>query len=130
MCAKYIAHSYNMSTKEIEQMSNISERLIEERKKLGLNQDKMADIARVSKRAYCNYESGEREPMAGFFANIAAAGADVNYILTGVRVGNVPEIDPLDRMILDVVSGMDKKQKELVKLVLESQKQEQKKVAA
>jgi transcriptional regulator with XRE-family HTH domain len=69
-------------------MSNISERLLEERKRLGLNQDQMAVLGSVAKRTYCNYEAGEREPMSSFFTAIALAGADVQYILTGVRSGN------------------------------------------
>jgi len=66
-------------------MCNFSERLLEERKRLDLKQDQMADIGGVAKRTYCNYESGEREPMSGFLIAIAAAGADVQYILTGIR---------------------------------------------
>ena len=66
-------------------MCNISERLLEERKRLGLNQDKMAETGGIAKRTYCNYEAGDREPMASFFAAIARVGADVQYILTGIR---------------------------------------------
>ena len=69
-----------------------SDRLKEERKRLGLIQDEMARIAGVAKSSYCNYEAGSREPTASFFANIAAAGADVTYILTGERsAGRQPE---------------------------------------
>ena len=66
-------------------MCNISERLLEERKRLDKNQAEMADIGGVSKRAYCNYESGDRNPDSAFLSKIAAIGADVQYILTGVR---------------------------------------------
>lgn len=60
-------------------------RLLEERKRLGLNQDEMAKAGGVAKRTYCNYEAGDREPGAAFLEAIAAAGADVAYILTGCR---------------------------------------------
>jgi transcriptional regulator with XRE-family HTH domain len=60
-------------------------RLLEERRRLGLNQDRMAGLGRVAKRTYCNYESGLREPGAAFLEAMAAAGADVLYVLTGVR---------------------------------------------
>ena len=50
----------------------------------------MAKKGGVAKRTYCNYESGERDPMGNFFAAIAAAGADVQYILTGVPSINLP----------------------------------------
>jgi transcriptional regulator with XRE-family HTH domain len=60
-------------------------RLLEERIRLGLSQDRMAGLGRVAKRTYCNYESGLREPGAAFLEAMAAAGADVLYVLTGVR---------------------------------------------
>lgn len=70
-------------------MCNFYERLLEERKRLGLSQDQMAELGNVAKRTYCNYESGAREPMAGFFIAISESGADVLYILTGTRRGAV-----------------------------------------
>lgn len=70
-------------------MVNINDRLLEERKRLGFNQDQMAEMGKVAKRTYCNYEAGEREPMAGFYVAIAAIGADVQYILTGTRSGEL-----------------------------------------
>jgi len=73
-----------------EYMCNISKRLLDERLRLDKNQAEMAEIGGVAKRTYCNYESGEREPMASFFAGLAAAGADVQYILTGIHSGNLP----------------------------------------
>jgi transcriptional regulator with XRE-family HTH domain len=75
-------------------MSNIGERLLKERKRLGLNQDQMAASGGVAKRTYCNYEAGEREPMGGFFTAISAIGADVQYILTGMRSHQVAEESP------------------------------------
>lgn len=71
-------------------------RLLEERKRLGLNQDEMALAGGVAKRTYCNYEAGDREPGAAFLEAIAKAGADVVYILTGMRAlpvaAPVPEV--------------------------------------
>jgi len=70
-------------------MCNLHERLLKERKSLKKNQAKMASLGGVAKRTYCNYESGQREPMASFYSAIAAAGADVQYILTGTRSINL-----------------------------------------
>lgn len=64
---------------------NFSERLREERKKLGLSQEEFALVAGVKKLAQGNYEKGERHPDSRYLAAIAAAGADVLYILTGQR---------------------------------------------
>ena len=71
---------------------NISDRLREEREKLRLTQTAIAEIGGVQKRAQINYESGERLPDAGYLAAIAAAGADVRYILTGQRDGPAPVV--------------------------------------
>ena len=65
-------------------------RLQEERKRLGLTQDKIAEIGGVKRRTQINYEAGERCPDANYFIAIAAVGADVQYILTGIRSGNQP----------------------------------------
>lgn len=100
-----IARSFNMSIIKDEHMSNISERLLEERKRLGLNQQQMADLGGVVKRTYCNYEAGEREPMGGFFTAIATAGADVQYILTGIKGMSLatqePPLTPRRKALLD-----------------------------
>lgn len=57
--------------------------LEEERIRLRKTQEEMAKIGGVKLRTYANYVSGDRMPDAAFMAAIAAAGADVQYILTG-----------------------------------------------
>lgn len=54
-----------------------------ERKRLGKTQDEMAELGGVKLRTYANYASGERVPDAAFLVAIAAAGANVQLILTG-----------------------------------------------
>ena len=63
------------------------ERLREERERLGLSQEKFGAIGGVLKRAQINYEKGERHPDSTYLTAIAAAGADVLFILTGQRMG-------------------------------------------
>lgn len=65
---------------------SIKDRLCEERERLGMNQTDFGAIGGVSRRTQSNYESGERSPDADYLAAIAAIGADVTYILTGVLV--------------------------------------------
>jgi len=45
----------------------------------------MAGLGGVAKRTYCNYESGDREPGAGFLFELSKVGVDVQYIVTGQR---------------------------------------------
>ena len=76
---------------------NISDRLREERERLGLNQVEFGSIGGVKKLAQINYEKGERHPDSAYLAAIAAAGADVLYILTGQRSQPVPAAQVLPR---------------------------------
>lgn len=62
-----------------------SDRLREERERLGLTQDEMATQCGTSKRSYCAYEAGESQPKSDFMASFANVGGDVLYILTGQR---------------------------------------------
>lgn len=64
---------------------SIGERLREERERLGFSQASFAEITGAHRKSQGNYELGERMPDAAYLAAIAAAGADVLYILTGSR---------------------------------------------
>lgn len=82
----------------------ISERLKTERERLGLSQQALADLLEISLRSQQNYEKGDRMPDAAYLSAIAAAGADVLYILTGQRSQAVPEqatLSPRQRALLD-----------------------------
>lgn len=85
-------------------MPNFSERLRTERERLVLSQQALAEKCGVTARSQRNYESGERNPDSAYLAAIAAAGADVLYILTGQRSGGaavVPVATPaLDAELL------------------------------
>ena len=70
-------------------MPEICDRLREVREALGLSQQALAERCGITARSQRNYESGERLPDAAYLAAIAAAGADVLYILTGQRTGGV-----------------------------------------
>ena len=67
-------------------MNTIGERLRAERNKIGLSQEKFAEFCGIKKLTQLNYESGKSSPSAEYLVQIAELGADVNYILTGVRV--------------------------------------------
>ena len=69
---------------------NFFDRLREERERLALSQQALAEKCGVTARSQRNYESGERNPDSAYLAAIAAAGADVLYILTGQRAGGAP----------------------------------------
>lgn len=83
-------------------MNTFSDRLRDERKRLGKNQTELAELAGVQKRAQVNYESGERSPAADYLAAVAAAGIDVLYLLTGVPAAKQqPLVNAPGQMSLD-----------------------------
>ena len=63
----------------------ISERLREERDRLGLTQEGLAEKLTATKRSVINWEGGAALPGAEVLSRYATAGADVLYILTGQR---------------------------------------------
>lgn len=68
-------------------VTTIGARIREERNRMALSQEAFGAIPGVTKQAQIKYEKDERHPDTLYLAAIAAAGADVLYILTGVRSG-------------------------------------------
>ncbi|QIL81761.1 helix-turn-helix transcriptional regulator [Diaphorobacter sp. HDW4A] len=62
----------------------ISERLQDERKRLGLTQEAVAEKVGATKRSVINWEGGASLPGAEALSRYAAIDADVGYILTGL----------------------------------------------
>lgn len=63
----------------------VAERLKEERERLALSQPRFGDLAGVVKQTVIQWEKGASAPDAIQLSKLAAAGADVQYILTGER---------------------------------------------
>jgi transcriptional regulator with XRE-family HTH domain len=76
-------------------------RFREERRRLGLNQQEIADAAGLSKRAMGTYERGVRSPDAELLMRLIDLGMDVYYVLTGKRMGTRLDLDPMQRSLLD-----------------------------
>jgi transcriptional regulator with XRE-family HTH domain len=87
----------------------IGERLREERERLGLSQSDFAEIAQkmgvsgATRQSQSNYEKGKQTPAVTYLAAIASSGADVQYILTGIRATPQaqPTISPREAALLD-----------------------------
>lgn len=69
---------------------NISSRIKEERKRLGLSQADFGALGGAGKTTVIAWERGDATPNAAFLALAATAGADVRYIITGYRDGPAP----------------------------------------
>lgn len=94
------------------------ERLKEERKRLGVNQDVFASAAGVSRRAYVEWEAGRVPPTAEHLAALAAADVDVLYIVTGRRAGAIAPattLKPDEAALLDNYRHSPKDQQDILK---------------
>ncbi|MCU4378256.1 XRE family transcriptional regulator [Acinetobacter haemolyticus] len=64
----------------------IGARLKEERERLGFTQPAFAELAGTTKKSQIDYEKDSTQPKASYLANIATIGADILYIVTGLRL--------------------------------------------
>jgi len=96
---------------------DISDRLKEERERLGLSQEEFGAIGGVKKLAQFNYEKGVRHPDSAYLAAIAKVGADVLYILTGERSRPVPPkytAPPEEEWLLDAYRFSSEEGKKII----------------
>ena len=77
----------------------ISRRLLEERKRLKMNQTDFAEKAGTTKKSQIEYEKERLPAFATYLAAIAAAGVDVQYVLTGRR-SSEPVLTPEEKAVL------------------------------
>lgn len=75
-------------------------RLREERERLGLSQAALGEIGGVKKLTQLNYEKGERSPDSAYLSAIAKFGADIQYIVTGIRSAESLSPDEKELIIL------------------------------
>lgn len=59
--------------------------LREERNRLGLKQEELAQIGGVNRNTQGSYEKDERRPDISYLRALAGAGVDVMYVITGIR---------------------------------------------
>lgn len=71
--------------RNLEIRQEIGVRLLEERSRLGLSQQGLADAIGGSRLSVSNYENGRSSPAAETLAAMEAAGVDVRFVLTGLR---------------------------------------------
>lgn len=87
-------------------MNSFSDRLKEERERLSFNQEAFGAIGGVKRLAQGNYEKGERAPDLNYLAAIAKAGADIHYIVTGIRL--TASLAPMEQLFLERFRGAPK----------------------
>jgi len=85
---------------------SLCDRLREVRKEMGLSQTEFAAIGGVMLNSQGLYERGKRSPDTAYLERVAAAGADVVYILTGVRASELTPL-PLTPLSLEEKALLD-----------------------
>jgi transcriptional regulator with XRE-family HTH domain len=63
----------------------IGQRLLEERGRLGVTQQALADAIGAPRVSFVKYEAGQSSPAAETLVALESAGIDVRYVLTGLR---------------------------------------------
>lgn len=81
------------------QRINLGARLVEERKRLRMNQTDFGRLGAVSKGSQILYEKGDGSPTADYLSAIALSGVDVQYVLTGVR--SSVALTPEERLLIE-----------------------------
>ncbi|HTF98655.1 MAG TPA: helix-turn-helix transcriptional regulator [Cellvibrio sp.] len=77
----------------------IGDRLREERERLGFSQSAFAGLAETTKKSQIDYEKGITFPKANYLEVIAKVGADIQFIVTGMRVAN--RLEPAEQLFLE-----------------------------
>ncbi|MGQ7242797.1 XRE family transcriptional regulator [Salinicola sp. V024] len=79
-------------------LSNIGERLRQERTRLGMSQEDFGAIGGVKKVAQSNYETGKRHPDTAYLERILQIGVDVHFVLYGSRLDITASPEPVALM--------------------------------
>lgn len=74
-----------MHKMQVGEISNVGDRLAEERARLGMNQASLGGHGGVTKFTQLAYEKGTSFPNAEYLAKVAGVGVDVLYVVTGER---------------------------------------------
>lgn len=85
-CVMYASHSQGINVTD----RSPFERLREERKRLKLTQVAAGSIAGVTRETWSRYEGGALSPGMDALEAFALAGADIQYVLTGLRGATPP----------------------------------------
>ena len=93
---------------------SIGARLKAERVRLGYSQAALGKVGGVETNAQGRYENGVRFPRADYLAQIAAAGIDVLFVITGKRTKNDNADSAKAAEALDSATECLEKAKELI----------------
>lgn len=88
-----------------EHLSGIGLRLVEERRKLGITQRKLAAELGVTPPTQISYEQGLTSPNSGYLLLLDQLGFDIFYVLTGRRIAPAKSQD--EQSLLALYRALD-----------------------
>lgn len=90
------------------------QRLREERKRLGLNQQQLAEVAGCQRLAQLQYENDASVPTIRYLNAISLAGVDLAYLVLGIRFGTATLSDEqalhIEDKVFDLIDKCAKSQ--------------------
>lgn len=91
-------------------------RIKEERERLSLTQQGMADAIGVAKRTFIDWEKDRTSPTAVQLSALSGIGVDVLFVVTGVRSQPVvnPPVSSEKQELLDAFDGMTTEQRRAI----------------
>ena len=110
--------------------ASIGERLREVREEMGLSQTEFvaiserAGVVGTTRQTQSNYEKGKRMPDAAYLWAIAAAGADIQYIVTGARQKMLPAPALNKQLLQQIMEGVEETLTKRRKAIAPSKKAE------
>jgi transcriptional regulator with XRE-family HTH domain len=72
----------------MDEVAKICARLKEERVRLGMSQQDLAEVGGVTRKTQSAYESGATAPDVAYLSLVSARGVDVQYVFSGKREGS------------------------------------------
>ena len=86
-------------------MTNIGERLKEERLRAGFTQIRLAQAIGIGQGTQTSYETGKRTPDANYLAAVHEVGLDAAYIVTGAHATTT--IEPNEQQLITLYRKLD-----------------------
>ena len=90
-----------------ERMSMVGQRFAEERHRLQLTQRALAAALGLGKNTIVNYEAGHTSPRADDLLVMGRLGANVKFIVTGVRQAHAPGLSDSEEALLREFRALD-----------------------
>jgi transcriptional regulator with XRE-family HTH domain len=92
------------------------DRLRDERLRLGLSQEDLAQVGGVNRNTQGSYERGARNPDTAYLAAVASLGIDTVFVLTGQK--QVSDLNPVEAQIIEQYRNIPEDDQKLIRRML------------